>query len=855
MKVRYTVPSDASRISYVGNGSTQVFPIPFVFFDDTDIQVTLVNSTTAAETPQVLTTNFTVSGGEGETGSVTMLVAPATGYNLVIVREIPYTQEIDYQANDGFPADVNEEGLDRSTMLAQQVRRRAQQSPKLPETFDPDSDDPISIPLPESGKILMGKGDGSGWINKYLEEIVVPSNIPVSFVDGPVTGDALVFDGGAFTNARIRYHVKIWGVKGDGTTDDTVNLQAAFDYVGALGGVVVMDPDSTFYITDELFLRGAKLHGDGTQTFKQYTINRACFRFDVAGSEIHDVNAERVPSRTNVITAITQAADAEFTCAAAHGLIVGNPVYFSNIAGMVEFNQTAHNVKAVVSSTKFTVEQDSTGYTPYTSGGNASFRPPSYLGFSGGWQRVAGAWLESDRAKVVNFNVKNFFTCVALRGPVLVDGASPTGYDNRPQADGLEIRNVAADGCDFVVTGSQYKNGIITGLTSKNTTHYTVDNHIIYLQNPQATGGTYEGFCSNLHLSRIDDIYEHPFGEAIKLSNMKDCTLTDSLVDGNSGITWSHSFRTKTNNVTVLNIPASGYGARITDTGDTHYFGSEVLFRGATGASFTGVSLEDANTRIVLDGVDVITDFTTVISSAQRAFIGSGTSESRIVNCGVTHLQSNNSHSFGASGTATMEIVNPYKRGSAGFFRSAAGTTTYIAVDPNRVDGYDPSSTVSINNAGTLDLRQIATYRKAQVATNTLIGASVAGTQTYSDRHVQGRKDGDTAFVAWSATMATKGGTMSGEVRGTGLPFTVFSETVASSLVPAQAIQCVASGLTGIGTASAVYAELIPGTTQCRFFWNTYAGTGHTRNYLTDANITGTSAIAFAGFYAAAPDF
>jgi hypothetical protein len=202
-----------------------------------------------------------------------------------------------------------------------------------------------------------------------------------------------------------------------------------------------------------------------------------------------------------------------------------------------------------------------------------------------------------------------------------------------------------------------------------------------------------------------------------------------------------------------------------------------------------------------------------------------------------------------------MEIVNPYMKGTTGFFRSAAGSTAYIQVDPNRITNFDPTNTSSINNAGTLDLRLLTTYRKAQVATNTLIGASVAGTQTYSNCNVQGSRNGDTVFVAWSATMTAKGGTMSGEVRGTGLPFTVFTETAASTLVPWQTIQCVASGLTGIGTASAVYAELIPNTTTCRFFWNTYAGTGHTRNYLTDANITNTSAIAFAGFYAAAPPF
>lgn len=164
MKVRYTVPSDASRVGYSTNGSTTVFSVPFVFFDDTDLQVILVNNTTAVETTLVLTTDYTVTGGAGSTGSLTTLSAYASGSTLVIQREVPYTQEIDYEPNDGFPADVNEEGLDRATMQIQQVRRRARQTPKLPATYDPESGD-ISLPMPSAGQVLVGNDDEDGWIN------------------------------------------------------------------------------------------------------------------------------------------------------------------------------------------------------------------------------------------------------------------------------------------------------------------------------------------------------------------------------------------------------------------------------------------------------------------------------------------------------------------------------------------------------------------------------------------------------------------------------------------------------------------------------------------------------------------
>lgn len=191
MKVRYTVPSDQSRVAYAGNGATTVFSVPYVFFDDTDLLVTLVTTATGVETPQVITTNYTVSGGNGANGNVTMLVAPPSGTTLVIEREIPYTQEIDYQQNDGFPAEDNEEGLDRNTMQAQQAVRRALQSPKLPATFDPDGD-PISLPIPESGKLLSGKDDASGWENVEVADLALAS-IP-TLISGLANRDLLEYD-------------------------------------------------------------------------------------------------------------------------------------------------------------------------------------------------------------------------------------------------------------------------------------------------------------------------------------------------------------------------------------------------------------------------------------------------------------------------------------------------------------------------------------------------------------------------------------------------------------------------------------------------------------------------------------
>ncbi len=58
-----------------------------------------------------------------------------TGTETVVVRrEVPQTQAIDYIANDPFPAESHEEGLDRATMTIQQLQEEVNRSIKLSAT-------------------------------------------------------------------------------------------------------------------------------------------------------------------------------------------------------------------------------------------------------------------------------------------------------------------------------------------------------------------------------------------------------------------------------------------------------------------------------------------------------------------------------------------------------------------------------------------------------------------------------------------------------------------------------------------------------------------------------------------------
>ena len=131
-----TVSSTTVKNSYSGNGSTTQFAYGFKIFADSDL-IVIIRSAAGTETVKTLTTHYTVAGaGDASGGSITFTSGntPASGETVVIIREVPQTQAIDYIANDPFPAESHEEGLDRATMTTQQVQEELNRSIKLSRT-------------------------------------------------------------------------------------------------------------------------------------------------------------------------------------------------------------------------------------------------------------------------------------------------------------------------------------------------------------------------------------------------------------------------------------------------------------------------------------------------------------------------------------------------------------------------------------------------------------------------------------------------------------------------------------------------------------------------------------------------
>jgi hypothetical protein len=133
-----TVSTTIIKSFGTGDGSTATFAYQFKIIQDSDLEVFIrTNSTGAESAAKVLGTDYSMTGaGVATGGTVTFLSGkiPISGQTIVLRRNVPKTQVIDYIANDPFPAETHEEGLDRGIMVAQQNFEEVERSIKLSKT-------------------------------------------------------------------------------------------------------------------------------------------------------------------------------------------------------------------------------------------------------------------------------------------------------------------------------------------------------------------------------------------------------------------------------------------------------------------------------------------------------------------------------------------------------------------------------------------------------------------------------------------------------------------------------------------------------------------------------------------------
>ena len=154
-----TISTAPTPLSYSGNGSTTAFPITWKYNAKSHIVATL-RSSNGTETTWALTTNYTLTD-PGDTGTLTAVVAPATGETLVISLEPPNTQSSDFPLGGEFPSVTVEDGLDLAAQRDQKIQSLFDRSLRVPRT-DTKTGSALELPIDTSraGKYLAFDADG-----------------------------------------------------------------------------------------------------------------------------------------------------------------------------------------------------------------------------------------------------------------------------------------------------------------------------------------------------------------------------------------------------------------------------------------------------------------------------------------------------------------------------------------------------------------------------------------------------------------------------------------------------------------------------------------------------------------------
>jgi hypothetical protein len=165
-----TISSTTVKNSYSGNGTLDTFNYTFKIFANTDLEV-IIRDATATETVKTLTTHYTVTGAGSASGGTVVFTSgniPSSTETVVIRRAVPQTQAIDYIANDPFPAESHEEGLDRAMMAVQQLQEEVTRSIKLSRTNTMNSTEFAVGSSDRAGKIFGFDSNGELVVSQEL---------------------------------------------------------------------------------------------------------------------------------------------------------------------------------------------------------------------------------------------------------------------------------------------------------------------------------------------------------------------------------------------------------------------------------------------------------------------------------------------------------------------------------------------------------------------------------------------------------------------------------------------------------------------------------------------------------------
>lgn len=171
------VSSTASRIAYTATSGQTVFTVPFVFFDEADLVVTINDVT------KTLSTHYTTSDAEDpDGGSITLVTGATAGDSVVIERVLAYELTTHIPASG--PLDIPSVNLQFSKFVAM-LQQAVADWPRSIRQPDSDATDFSVLPIAASraSKYLFFDADGQPTVVASASTSVAASAFILTLLD------------------------------------------------------------------------------------------------------------------------------------------------------------------------------------------------------------------------------------------------------------------------------------------------------------------------------------------------------------------------------------------------------------------------------------------------------------------------------------------------------------------------------------------------------------------------------------------------------------------------------------------------------------------------------------------------
>ena len=293
------VITDVNQITYNGDGVTTAWPFTFKIIDATDLKLTLIN---AAGARTDITSDYYVDlvnstvyypgyapGAEPPEADQPPKVQ--SGEKIMLYRRVPVNQLADL--GDAWPFTVIEKGLDKLTMIAQDIYSWIGRN-IVGLNEDGTEWDAKGLPISNvGGPVNVDDAATKDYVDKILNGIIesgdgrvipyddvaqlrsgnlVPAQIATTLgyhdindggagvysirakvpTDVDNGGSLIILDNGNVANLIVdgKVNIKQFGAKGDGVTDDTTAFTNAIAFAT---NVTLVVPDGNYLITENLF--------------------------------------------------------------------------------------------------------------------------------------------------------------------------------------------------------------------------------------------------------------------------------------------------------------------------------------------------------------------------------------------------------------------------------------------------------------------------------------------------------------------------------------------------------------------------------------------------------------------------